>query len=100
MVANELIFQDLFISENQRLLVFWLPAIFCVFLCLFLAMFVLERPMRNLSALGVFLLLLAGGLRVGHAAADRPNILFIMSDDHGYQAVSAYGGRLNRTPNI
>jgi arylsulfatase A-like enzyme len=23
-----------------------------------------------------------------------------MSDDHGYQAVSAYGGKLNRTPNI
>jgi Arylsulfatase A and related enzymes len=30
----------------------------------------------------------------------RPNILFIMSDDHGYQAVSAYGYGLNKTPNI
>jgi len=30
----------------------------------------------------------------------RPNILFIMSDDHGYQAVSAYGHGLNQTPNI
>ncbi len=30
----------------------------------------------------------------------RPNILFIMSDDHGYQAISAYNGTLNRTPNI
>ena len=30
----------------------------------------------------------------------RPNILFIMSDDHGYQAISAYDGRLNQTPNI
>src|SRR5665811_1595842 len=29
-----------------------------------------------------------------------PNILFIMSDDHGYQAVSAYGYGLNNTPNI
>jgi arylsulfatase A-like enzyme len=33
-------------------------------------------------------------------AAGRPNILFVMSDDHAYQAVSAYGGKLNRTPNI
>lgn len=30
----------------------------------------------------------------------RPNILFIMSDDHAYQAISAYGGVLNNTPNI
>ncbi len=34
------------------------------------------------------------------AAADRPNILFIFSDDHAYQAVSAYGSGLNKTPNI
>ncbi len=31
---------------------------------------------------------------------DRPNILFIMSDDHAARAISAYGGGLNRTPNI
>ena len=31
---------------------------------------------------------------------ERPNILFIMSDDHAYQAVSAYGYNLNNTPNI
>ena len=30
----------------------------------------------------------------------KPNILFIMSDDHAYQAVSAYGHGLNETPNI
>ena len=30
----------------------------------------------------------------------RPNILFIMSDDHAYQAISAYGHGLNKTPNI
>jgi len=29
-----------------------------------------------------------------------PNIVFIMSDDHGFQAISAYGGKLNQTPNI
>jgi arylsulfatase A-like enzyme len=32
--------------------------------------------------------------------ADRPNILFIMSDDHAAHAISAYGSRVNRTPNI
>ena len=29
-----------------------------------------------------------------------PNIIFMMSDDHAYQAISAYGGSLNKTPNI
>ncbi|MCE4564548.1 sulfatase [Maribellus sp. CM-23] len=32
--------------------------------------------------------------------AQKPNILFIMSDDHAYQAISAYGFGLNETPNI
>ena len=31
---------------------------------------------------------------------NRPNILFIMSDDHAYQAISAYDKRLINTPNI
>ena len=31
---------------------------------------------------------------------ERPNIIFIMSDDHAYQAISAYGHGLNETPNI
>ncbi|MFB0945677.1 MAG: sulfatase-like hydrolase/transferase, partial [Spirosomataceae bacterium] len=30
----------------------------------------------------------------------RPNILFIMSDDHAYQAISAYDSTLLETPNI
>lgn len=30
----------------------------------------------------------------------RPNILFIMTDDHGAQAISCYGSRLNSTPHI
>ena len=34
------------------------------------------------------------------AAVDRPNILYIMADDHAAHAVSAYGSRINRTPNI
>ncbi len=30
----------------------------------------------------------------------RPNIIFIMSDDHAANAISAYGSRINKTPNI
>lgn len=30
----------------------------------------------------------------------RPNIVFIMSDDHAAHAISAYGSRINHTPNI
>ena len=33
-------------------------------------------------------------------ANERPNIIYIMSDDHAYQAISAYGYGLNLTPNI
>jgi arylsulfatase A-like enzyme len=34
------------------------------------------------------------------SAADRPNIVYIMSDDHAAHAISAYGSRVNQTPNI
>jgi arylsulfatase A-like enzyme len=30
----------------------------------------------------------------------RPNILFIMSDDHAAQALSCYGSKINKTPNL
>ncbi len=33
-------------------------------------------------------------------AAERPNIVFVFSDDHAVQAISAYGSRLLSTPNI
>jgi arylsulfatase A-like enzyme len=33
-------------------------------------------------------------------AAERPNIIFIMSDDHAAHAISAYGSRINRTPHL
>lgn len=57
-----------------------------------------SRP--GLGVLATLLLVLAStGYRV--AAADRPNIVFIMSDDHAAHAISAYsGGRLNQTPHL
>jgi len=33
-------------------------------------------------------------------AQTRPNILFIMSDDHAAHAMSCYGSRINKTPNL
>jgi len=40
------------------------------------------------------------GIKDDSDAQGRPNILFIMSDDHAYQAISAYDDRLISTPNI
>ncbi len=44
-------------------------------------------------------LLVLGVSNVSRAASP-PNILFIMSDDHAAHAISAYGSRVNLTPNI
>ena len=32
--------------------------------------------------------------------ADRPNILFVFTDDHAAHAISAYGSKINETPNM
>lgn len=48
-------------------------------------------------ALSAFALLNACGSVV---EKQPPNILFIMSDDHAYQAISAYSDHLTETPNI
>ena len=34
------------------------------------------------------------------AAGERPNILYIMADDHASHAIGAYGSRINQTPNL
>ena len=69
--------------------------------------FLWNRATRRLTAASVFLAFIAASF--SHAAgaqasdpqaAARPNILLIFTDDHAYQAVSAYGGGLNKTPNI
>ncbi|HUT90765.1 MAG TPA: sulfatase [Thermoguttaceae bacterium] len=50
------------------------------------------------TAILIGLALLATALPA--TGAERPNVLFILSDDHAAHAVSAYGSRINRTPNI
>jgi arylsulfatase A-like enzyme len=51
-------------------------------------------------AIQCVLALLALGASVCQARDERPNIVFIMSDDHAVRAVSAYGDSLMQTPNI
>ncbi len=34
------------------------------------------------------------------SAEERPNILYIMADDHAAHAIGAYGSKINKTPNI
>ena len=46
------------------------------------------------------LVLVLGCTKENKETQSRPNILFIMSDDHAYQAISSYGYNLNNTPNI
>ena len=52
------------------------------------------------AAAALFLALLVPGLDRPAAVAGRPNIVFIMSDDHAAHALSAYGSRVTRTPNL
>jgi arylsulfatase A-like enzyme len=58
-----------------------------------------DIPVRSLFVC-LFVLAVPSAVLWGDGNPERPNILFIMSDDHGYQAVSAYGHGLNQTPNI
>lgn len=60
---------------------------------------------NNLKRLGsvipiVFFQLLMVSCSEAPTHEDRPNIVFIMSDDHAYQAISAYNDKLIETPNI
>ncbi|MBI2950053.1 MAG: sulfatase [Verrucomicrobia bacterium] len=58
----------------------------------------MNRPRISICAA---LHLLCASFHSNHAAeTQRPNILFIFSDDHAYQAISAYDSRLIQTPNL
>jgi arylsulfatase A-like enzyme len=58
-----------------------------------------KTPMMALHRLAATVLIC---LMLAHAgtAGERPNIVLIMTDDHAYQAISAYGSILNNTPHI
>ena len=59
----------------------------------------MKREIQLLSVLiGCICLSPTGILAQSHNK--RPNVIYIMSDDHAYQAISAYGYGLNNTPHI
>jgi arylsulfatase A-like enzyme len=53
----------------------------------------------RLVAAGLFCTVFLAGSAPLHLA-ERPNIVYIMSDDHAAHAIGAYGSRVNATPNI
>ncbi|HBH48191.1 MAG TPA: sulfatase [Bacteroidales bacterium] len=53
-----------------------------------------------MAALSIALLLIGCKNSPQDNTAERPNIIFIMSDDHAYQALSAYESSLIKTPNL
>jgi arylsulfatase A-like enzyme len=59
--------------------------------------------MHRLLVVAMSAILLPGVIVERARCADsthRPNILFIMADDHAAQAIGAYGSRVNRTPQL
>ncbi len=57
-----------------------------------------RRFMQTLG-MGVASLAISGCTKTS-AAPEKPNILFIMSDDHASHAIGCYGSKINQTPNI
>ena len=53
-----------------------------------------------LFAIAVILGLTGQSLSGAPATASRPNILYIMTDDHAAHAISAYGSKVNQTPHL
>lgn len=56
--------------------------------------------MKVLKCLSLLIAVAGFFISCKQEAPKRPNILFIMSDDHAYQAISAYDNTLIETPNI
>ncbi|MDQ7066002.1 MAG: sulfatase [candidate division KSB1 bacterium] len=59
-----------------------------------------RRDFIKKTGLGLAGMALGGPAVLIRSRPQRPNILFIMTDDHAAHAISAYGSRINRTPNI
>ena len=62
-----------------------------------------RRRFLKISGTGITSIVLASTFRIAGAAEKKllqPNIIFIFTDDHAVQSISAYGSIINRTPNI
>ena len=60
----------------------------------------LKSAAAGAAALGLGAFEKLYGMAAAKPSGKRPNILFIMSDDHACGAISAYGSVVNQTPNI
>lgn len=64
----------------------------------------MRQSIRMVRAVLLFMLWRADGLNAqstrNASRPARPNILYIMTDDHAAHAISAYGSRVNKTPNL
>jgi len=58
----------------------------------------LHLTLISLTALVAASCLISCGQEAG--APRKPNIVFVFADDHAYQAIGAYGSKINKTPNI
>jgi arylsulfatase A-like enzyme len=58
-----------------------------------------RRQFLKTIALGASAMMMSSAMSCG-MTRKRPNIVFIFTDDHAYQAISAYGSNRNKTPNI
>jgi arylsulfatase A-like enzyme len=70
----------------------------CVFIGFFKEFFVKLR--FRISALALVVLALSYPIHLLAAQEKKPNIILVISDDHAYQAIGAYGSVINKTPNI
>jgi arylsulfatase A-like enzyme len=59
-----------------------------------------RRNFMKTMGLGVTGLAITGTLNACQRDEAKPNIIFIMSDDHAAQAMSCYGSKINQTPNL
>jgi arylsulfatase A-like enzyme len=62
-----------------------------------------RREFLNFISQGAAMGVAAGicpSLSFGQISTKRPNILYIMTDDHARHALSCYGSRVNKTPNM
>jgi len=59
-----------------------------------------EKLIRNIVVFVLLFVIFACNRGKNQQDTTRPNIIYIMSDDHAYQAISSYNGKLNQTPNI
>ena len=58
-----------------------------------------RREFLKATVLGTSALMMPS-LLLNCGESTRPNILFIMTDDHAVQAISCFGSKINKTPNI